>query len=405
MLYYDIAGETAFALSSNKVRTGLTALGIVIGIASVIALMAMGAGTTASIESNITSLGSNLLTINSGSQGGQRGQVFGGRGAVKSLKMEDAAALTGISGVAAISPEVSGRYQITAKNGNNTQASTVGGTEAYATVHNLAVEQGVFIDAASVDAASRSVVIGATVATDLFGEDAQPLGEIIRINKINFKVIGVLASKGSGFGSADEMAVVPLTAMQRVLAKSDYLSSIAVSATSREVMSEVKGEITALLLERHKKTEEDADFYIQSMDDILSTMSSVTGTLTAFLAAIAGISLLVGGIGIMNMMLTTVTERTKEIGLRKALGAKQGDITAQFLAESVTLTFLGGAIGIALGWGIARLVSMVTSYAAVVSLSSVALSFAVCAVIGIVFGYYPARRAARLKPIEALRYE
>lgn len=251
----------------------------------------------------------------------------------------------------------------------------------------------------------RVAVLGPTVATDLFA-DQDPVGKTIRINKLNFKVIGVLQSKGSaGFFNPDDTIFVPLTTMQKILSGGEYLSSIAISVATKDLMPQVQEEATAVLVAKHRVDPAIPDFSILSQADILGTLTQVTDTFTIFLAAIAGISLIVGGIGIMNMMLTTVTERTREIGLRKAIGAKKKHITMQFLTEAVMLTFLGGAAGIALGWILSILVSSFAGIATSVSLSTILLAFGVSAAIGIIFGYYPARRAASLNPIEALRYE
>ncbi len=401
----DIAQETYTAFTANKVRSALTVLGIVIGIGSVIAMVSIGEGTAGSIEANITSLGSNLLTVSPGAAQGNRGFVSLGRGSVQSLTEDDANALRGISGVASVSPEYQGRFQIVSQTGNNTNATVVGATAEYVSVHNISVIQGSFVTDQQVRSLGRVAVLGFTVAQDLFKED-NPLGKTIRINKTNFKVIGLLETKGgSSFQSSDNMVFVPLTSMQKVLAGADYLSSIAISVSEKEQMDFVKEESTSLLIGRHRISPELPDFSITSQEDILESLTEVTDTFTAFLAAIAGISLLVGGIGIMNMMLTTVTERTREIGLRKAVGAKGRDISIQFLTEAVMLTLLGGIIGVGLGWVIAMLVSHFADIPTKISVRSVFLAFGVSAVIGIVFGYYPARRASRLNPIEALRYE
>jgi ABC-type antimicrobial peptide transport system permease subunit len=265
---------------------------------------------------------------------------------------------------------------------------------------------GSFISDADQRSIGRQAVLGATVATDLF-TDQDPgslLGKTIRINKVNFTVIGVLTVKGgAGFSGPDDMIFVPLSTMQKILSGEDYLSTISVSVADKNKMAEVKDLATNALLDKHRVTE--ADFSIISQEDILGTLSTVIDTFTVFLAAIASISLLVGGIGIMNMMLTTVTERTKEIGLRKAIGAKRHDINLQFLSEAVMLTFIGGFFGIVLGWLISFLVTSTGIVATQVSMSSVVLAFGVSAGIGIIFGYYPARRAGMLNPIDALRYE
>jgi putative ABC transport system permease protein len=399
----DLLQETYVALSSNKVRTGLTMLGIIIGIASVIAMTAIGTGAKNSIQSSIEGLGSNLLTIFPGVVQPGRGIVSSGRGAAQTLKNDDIDAIASVSGIAEISPENSRRFQVVAKNGNNTNTTITGVTAAYATVHNIVLSDGIFITDADQRSIGRSTVLGATVATDLF-PDGDALGNVIRVNGVNFTITGILATKGgAGFSGPDDMIFVPLSTMQKILAGVDYLSNISVSVANKDDMDSVQSSLTDALMIKHRVSE--ADFSVISQKDILGTLTTVIDTFTLFLASIASISLLVGGIGIMNMMLTTVTERTREIGLRKAIGATRKDISTQFLIEAVMLTFLGGIIGVVLGWGVSFLVSSLKIVQTHVSISSVLLAFGVSAGIGIVFGYYPARRASKLNPIEALRYE
>ncbi len=403
MTLLDIFEETYTALSANKVRSGLTILGIVIGIGSVIAMVSIGQGAKNSIQTSIEGLGSNLLTILPGVVQPGRGIVSSGRGSAQTLENSDIDIIRDIEGVAAVSPEVSRRFQVISSIGNNTNTTINGITPEFFFVKNLAVSVGSPISDASVRSLGREAVLGATVARDLFSED-DPLGKTIRINKTTFRVVGILESKGgAGFSGPDDMILVPLSTMQKILSGVDYLTTISVSVTDKDRMNEIKDAIIESLVQKHKVSE--PDFSIISQEDILGTLTQVIDTFTLFLASIAGISLLVGGIGIMNMMLTTVTERTREIGLRKAIGAKRVDINRQFLAEAVLLTFIGGIAGIIFGW----LVSTGVNYSGLiqtqVSLSSVLLAFSVSAAIGIIFGYYPARRAAALNPIEALRYE
>lgn len=403
----DILQETFAALSANKARSGLTVLGIVIGISSVIAMIAIGQGAQGSIQSSIQSIGSNLVLVTPGVQRTPGAQVSAGRGSARSLTQEDADAISQEIVLArAVAPEISGRYQITSK-GKNTNTSVVGVTASYPTVRNVEVEQGSFISDQNLRSLSKVAVLGSTTSLDLFGEGVDPIGQAIRIKNIEFKIIGVMKAKGgSGFGSQDDMIFIPLTSAQRFLVGDAYVSTISVSAEEASSMKEIQQQITDLLLARHHISDPTlADFSIMNQADIVATASSITQTFTVLLAAVAGISLLVGGIGIMNMMLTNVTERTKEIGLRKAIGAKRRDITLQFLSEAVALTFFGGAIGVFLGWAVSFGVMYLGILQTSVSMFSVVLAFGVSAGIGIVFGYYPARRAARMNPIEALRYE
>ncbi|HAJ44699.1 MAG: ABC transporter, permease protein [Candidatus Azambacteria bacterium GW2011_GWE1_42_9] len=405
MKIQDILQETYTALSANKARSGLTILGIVIGIGSVIAMVSIGQGAAGQIQSSIEGLGSNLLTVMPGFIQPGRGIVSSGRGSAQTLKNEDIEVLRQISGTAYISPEVQRRFQIVAF-GNNTNSTIVGVEPDYAQVRNISPSAGSFITDSQVRSMGRVAVLGPTVAQDLFGEGNDPIGKTIRINRVNFKVIGVLQSKGSaGFFNPDDTVFVPLTTMQKILVGDDFLSTIAISVQSKDLMPQVQEEAIAALIAKHRVDPQSPDFSIVSQADILGTLTQVTDTFTIFLAAVAGISLIVGGIGIMNMMLTTVTERTREIGLRKSIGAKKKDISMQFLAEAVMLTFLGGVIGVALGWTLSILVSSFAGIATSVSFFTILLAFGVSAAIGIIFGYYPARRAASLNPIEALRYE
>ena len=403
----DILEETYRALLANKARTFLTILGIVIGIASVIAMISIGTGAQGTIESSIQSIGSNIITISPGAQGGPGSQISAGRGSARTLTEADGEAIKKeVDNVNAISPELSGRYQVTGK-GTNTNTSVIGTTDAYPTVRNLEVDQGNFITSQHLKNFSKVAVLGPTARDDLFGENVSAVGKTIKIKNVLFTIIGVTKSKGgSGFGNTDNQIFIPLGSAQRFLAGDNYVSSISVQARDAESMAQVQADITSLLLTRHKISDpREADFSIFNQADILATASSITDTFTILLGSVAGISLVVGGIGIMNMMLTTVTERTREIGLRKAIGAKEKDINLQFLAEAVMLTFSGGLIGVLLGWGISFGVSYLGILQTKITLGSVLLAFGISAAIGIVFGYYPARRAAKLNPIEALRYE
>jgi len=405
MIFSDLLEETYTALSANKVRSGLTILGIVIGIGSVIAMVSIGQGVQGQIQSSIEALGSNLLTVRPGFSQQGRGVVSYGRGSAQTLVNDDVEVLEKLAGVAYISPELQRRFQII-YSGNNTNSTIIGVHPDYANVRNVSPEVGSFITQAHVRSMRRVAVLGPTVAQDLFGETTGPVGKTIRINRINFKVIGVLEPKGSaGFFNPDDTIFVPLTTMQKILTGANYLSNISISVETEELMTQVKEEATYILAVTHRVDPMNPDFSIVSQADVLGALTQVTDTLTIFLASIAGISLIVGGVGIMNMMLTTVNERTREIGLRKAIGAKGKDISRQFLAEAIMLTLIGGGAGITLGWVISIVVTRFTGIATEVSMPAILLAFGVSAAIGIIFGYYPAKRAASLNPIEALRYE
>lgn len=403
----DFFEEVWLGVSSNKVRSGLTMLGIVIGIASVIAMLAVGNGARAQIEQSIQSIGSNLLLVMPGAQrGAGSGGVSTGRGSAPSLTREDAEALEGIPGVALVSPEVNSRYQVTTR-GANTNTQVIGTVATYPNVRNVSMAEGVYFTETQERSRAKVAILGPTTRDDLFGEGGNALGSRIRMNGLEFTVIGVTAPRGgTGFNNQDDVVLLPLSTAQTFLTGSESVSTIAVQATSQADMTTAQTAITQTLLEEHDIAQPElADFSVLNQTDLVSAASSITNTLTALLASIAGISLLVGGIGIMNMMLTTVTERMREIGLRQAIGAERGEIVAQFLGESVLLTVLGGTVGIILGWLIAKGVSRFLQTTTSVTWQSVLLAVGVSTAIGLVFGYYPAWRASRLRPINALRHE
>lgn len=406
MDFQELITSSIEALSLNKVRTALAGLGIVIGIGAVIALISLGQASQQQVQNSIQGLGSNLVTVIPGSQN-VRG-VESGFGSDTSLTYDNAKAIqnANFSSIKSVSPEVARRAQITAGR-NNTNTQVIGATSSYANVHNVSMNSGSFITENDVVGNRNIAVLGPTVVENLFGAGADPIGQTIRINKVPFTVVGVTLSKGgSGFGNQDDVIYIPLTTAQKTIFGIDYLTSIALSASSSNSITQAENDAGYLLLQKHKITNpSQADFSMVSQSDILSTISSVTGTFTSLLAGIAAISLLVGGIGIMNIMLVTVIERTREIGLRKALGAKDSTVIQQFLIEAIILTVGGGIAGMILGIILSYVITLVIHFPFTISISSILLAIGVSGGIGILFGWYPAKRAADLSPIEALRYE
>lgn len=407
MDYFELFFESLSTLTLNKMRTGLAVLGIIIGIGSVIALISLGQSSQKSVENQIQSLGANLLTISPGftSSGGVRGAV----GGATTLTLADATAIQNssqITTVSRVSPEFSRRTQVVAGR-NNTNTQIIGVYPQYAQIRKIDLSSGSFISDRDVSAIAKVAVLGAQSAIDLFGEGTNPVGQTIRVNGKVLSVIGVAAAKGGqGFQNPDDSIYIPLSTAQKQIFGADNLTTIAVEAVSQDQMVEAQNQIGYLLLERHHLSDPtQADFMIFSQNDILNTAAQVTGTFTTLLGGIAAISLLVGGIGIMNIMLVTVTERTREIGLRKALGAKRRLIITQFLMEATILTLVGGLFGMAVGIGISYGLSRFMSLPFTVSPVSIILAIGVSGAIGIVFGWYPARKASLLQPIEALRYE
>jgi putative ABC transport system permease protein len=394
------------ALTLNKIRTALAGLGIVIGIGAVIALVSLGQATQQSVQNSIQGLGANLITISPGSQ--RTGAVSGGFGSSTTLTLEDASAIrdSNFSSINKVSPEISRRAQVTAGK-NNTNTSIIGSTPSYTEVHNVTMASGTFITDSQVSSNREVAVLGPTVVTDLFGEGVDPTGQTVRINKIPFMIIGVTVSKGgTGFGNQDDTIFIPITTAQKIVFGIDNINNISLSASSPNSIVQAENDAGYLLLRRHKINDSaQADFSMFSQSDILNTASSVTGTFTALLAGIAAISLLVGGIGIMNIMLVTVIERTREIGLRKALGAKDQTVVMQFLIESIILTIGGGIVGMILGIILSFVISLFINLPFTISVFAIFLAIGVSGIIGIVFGWYPAKKAADLSPIEALRYE
>ena len=406
MTIKDLLEETIISTKSNPARTGLTVLGIVIGIASVIVMLAIGNGAQASIASSINALGSNILTI-SGGGGNRNGGVSQGRSTQQTLTLDDASAIKEkISLAKDVSPETNSRSQVIAE-GNNTNTSVVGVVPEYESAHSVIIEDGNFITDTQYKSASRVAILGPTTRDDLFGTSSDAIGKEIRINGNRFTVIGVTKSKGgSALGNMDDRVFIPLTTAQRYISGGDFVSTIAVTSANQSDLTEMQTEISDLLLERHnKKSMTEADFSIFNQADLASTAQSVTQIFTILLSSVAGISLLVGGIGIMNMMLTNVRERTREIGLRKAIGARRKDISNQFLMESIFVTVLGGIIGVVFGLLVSYGITYFGLLQTQVTLNPVLLAFGVSAFIGIIFGYYPAKKASELNAIEALRYE
>ncbi|HHV61267.1 MAG TPA: FtsX-like permease family protein [Firmicutes bacterium] len=391
------------SLSSNKLRSFLTMLGVIIGVAAVVAMVSVGEGARTRVTSQIGSLGSNLVTVTPGRMRALPGMAFGHRGEFNILTYSHFIELkqAGLPGAAAILAEASTR-KVIRYGKNSTTTTVVGTTPEYCDARNFHVEFGRFFTQYDLDQMTCVAVLGRTAAEDLFGTADSALGTTIRIGNVNFRVIGVMESKTMGGRDLGDQVFVPITTAQMRLTGNRYLQSITVQATSAENTGPVYNRLYGFFLRKLKDPEK---FTVTNQQDILNTIEGVTGTLTLLLGAITGISLLVGGIGIMNIMLVSVAERTREIGLRKAIGAKPRDILIQFMIESSTLSGVGGVVGVLSGIGLARLIARFSNWSTTISFASIAIALCVSIGVGLFFGIYPAQRASRLSPIVALRYE
>jgi putative ABC transport system permease protein len=406
MNYSNLFKIAVRALIRNKLRAILTMLGIVIGVASVIAMLAIGEGSKQSIRTEMSSMGTNMVIIVPAFRAA-RGVNIGASGS-NALKYSDVVNLRNDAvNLSAVSPEIRAAAQVIFGN-ENTQTTIYGVSEEYLNIRKLEIKSGRVFNANEVRSMSKVCLLGQTVVENLFGEGADPIGMNIRIKNLPFQVIGVLRDKGeTGMGQdQDDLILAPYTTIQRRLAAIDYITGIYASAASEETSSAAISEVKEILRRAHKLLDsEENDFYTMSQSELIKTVSSVTEIMTYLLGAIAGISLLVGGIGIMNIMFVSVTERTREIGLRMSIGGRGADILKQFLVESMLLSLSGGAIGILFGYLIAQVAGTLMGSSVVITTQSVVLAFAVCFVIGVFFGWYPARKASNLNPIDALRYE
>ena len=394
------------ALRRNAMRTALTALGMIIGVAAVIVMVAIGTGARTSIEKQIQSAGSNIVMVNAGSGG--FGPVRQGQGAVTTLTADDAEAIRQhVPGIRYLTPTLNTRSQLVAEVSNwNTQIQ--GTNDELPAIRSWAIEHGSFFTDQDVRSAAKVVVLGSMARNQLFGEGTDPVGSLVRINNQPFKVVGVLAPKGqAAMGQdQDDTAVVPYTTVQKKLLGVQHVSGITISFADGVSLDDVSTALAAILRERHRLVAgADDDFLVRTQAEMATMLTSTTNTMTYLLAGIAAVSLVVGGIGIMNIMLVSVTERTREIGLRLSVGARDLDVLTQFLVEAIVLSLAGGALGIVLGFGVSEGVSSVMQWTTVVTSESVLLSFGVAAATGVFFGLYPARKAAALDPIEALRFE
>lgn len=405
MLFTELLKMAALSLVANKLRTILTMLGIIIGVCAVIAMVSVGMGVKKNVVDSISRLGSNMLIVMSGSS--NRGGVRGGAGSVTTLTYDDAQAIKNkIKNVDYVSPTVQGSYQVVY--GHENWSTTVTGViPEYAAIQALTMQSGIFFTEHDVDVRNRVAVIGTTVATNLFG-GMNPVGKKIRVGNAPYTIIGLIASKGqsSGGQDQDDIVLIPLTTAQERLLGITYVRSINVQVSESDKMDEVQENIEKLLRQRHRIREgAEDDFNVRNLTSLMETMSETTTMITLLLGSIAGISLVVGGIGIMNIMMVSVTERTREIGIRKAIGATYNSIMLQFLIESTMISILGGLVGIVIGIGLAKAISQFGNFTTVISGASIVASFGFSLFVGIFFGMLPARKAARLDPIDALRYE